>query len=194
MARAAATDSLFDRILETSTTLFAEHGVDKTSMRMIAESLGVTKAALYYHVDNKDDLHHKIHGRVMDSVLEALREIATSDLDPVAKVRAVIDLSLHSIAAHRDAHTVFFREVGRLDQPSWRGVAEKRREFRRTVFGILESGVEQGTFEIRDVDGATLALLGMCNWAYTWVDPTGPRSIGDTAELFGDIFLGGILK
>lgn len=191
---AAATDSLFDRILETSTTLFAEHGVHKTSMRMIAESLGVTKAALYYHVDNKDDLHHLVQEQVMDSVLEALREIDRADLDPEAKVRAVISLNLSSIAAHRDAYTVLLREVGRLGQPGWQSVADKRVEFRRTVAGILALGVEQGSFEIADVDDATLALLGMCNWSYTWVDPDDTGSIEDTAALFADIFLGGISK
>jgi TetR/AcrR family transcriptional regulator, cholesterol catabolism regulator len=194
MARTTTPDSLLDRILETSTTLFAENGVDKTSMRMIAESLGVTKAALYYHVDNKDDLHHKIHERLIESVLEQLREIATSDRDSADKVRAIVHLTLSSISDHRDAHTVLLREVGRLGQPSWRGVAEKRTEFRQTVSEILRAGVGEGSFEIRDVDGATLALLGMCNWAYTWVDRTGKRSIDDLAELFADIFVHGISK
>jgi AcrR family transcriptional regulator len=36
--------------------LFAEHGYDKTSLREIAERLGVTKAALYYHFKSKEDI------------------------------------------------------------------------------------------------------------------------------------------
>jgi hypothetical protein len=32
----------------------------------------------------------------------------------------------------------------------------------------------------------------MCNWAYTWLDPGGKRSIEDLADLFADIFLHGI--
>ena len=194
MARAAAPDSLLDRILATSTTLFAENGVDKTSMRMIAESLGVTKAALYYHVDNKDDLSHKIQERLIETVLEQLREIAESDQDPAAKVRALVRHSLNSIADHRDAHTVLLREVRHLDDPSWSGVAEMRTAYRRTVAEILSAGVEQGSFAIRDVDGATLALLGMCNWTYTWLDRSGKRSIDELADLFADVFLDGISK
>jgi TetR/AcrR family transcriptional regulator, cholesterol catabolism regulator len=192
MARAAATDSLLDRILETSTVLFAENGVDRTSMRMIAESLGVTKAALYYHVDNKEDLHHKIQERLIETVLGQLREIAISDQSPPEKVRAVVRLSLNSIADHRDAHTILLREVRGLDDPSWSGVAEMRVTYRRTVAGILREGIEQGSFEVRDVEGATLALLGMCNWSYTWLDRGGKRSVDDLAELFADVFLHGI--
>jgi AcrR family transcriptional regulator len=36
--------------------LFAEQGYDKTSLREIAERLGVTKAALYYHFKSKEDI------------------------------------------------------------------------------------------------------------------------------------------
>jgi AcrR family transcriptional regulator len=36
--------------------LFAEQGYDKTSLREIAERLGVTKAALYYHFSSKEDI------------------------------------------------------------------------------------------------------------------------------------------
>jgi len=36
--------------------LFAEQGYEKTSLREIAERLGVTKAALYYHFRTKDDI------------------------------------------------------------------------------------------------------------------------------------------
>jgi AcrR family transcriptional regulator len=45
-----------ERILEAALELFAENGYDATSMRSIAEQLGITKAALYYHFDSKADI------------------------------------------------------------------------------------------------------------------------------------------
>ena len=36
--------------------MFTEHGYEKTSLREIAEALGVTKAALYYHFKSKEDI------------------------------------------------------------------------------------------------------------------------------------------
>ena len=44
------------RIQEVALELFAEQGYDKTSLREIAERLGVTKAALYYHFKSKEDI------------------------------------------------------------------------------------------------------------------------------------------
>ncbi len=45
-----------DRILETATDLFIEQGYETTSLREIAERVGVTKAALYYHFASKAEL------------------------------------------------------------------------------------------------------------------------------------------
>jgi AcrR family transcriptional regulator len=44
------------RILDVSAELFVEQGYDGTSLREIAEQLGVTKAALYYHFSSKDQI------------------------------------------------------------------------------------------------------------------------------------------
>lgn len=45
-----------ERIQAVALELFTEHGYEKTSLREIAERLGVTKAALYYHFRSKDDI------------------------------------------------------------------------------------------------------------------------------------------
>jgi len=45
-----------DAILATAMARFVEHGYDKTSLREIADDVGVTKAALYYHFRTKDDI------------------------------------------------------------------------------------------------------------------------------------------
>jgi AcrR family transcriptional regulator len=45
-----------ERILAAALTLFAERGYDATSMREIAEHVGTTKAALYYHFESKADI------------------------------------------------------------------------------------------------------------------------------------------
>ena len=55
--------------------LFIEKGYDKTSLREIAEQLGVTKAALYYHFASKDDILMALHLRLHEFGREALREI-----------------------------------------------------------------------------------------------------------------------
>src|SRR2546429_4302669 len=59
------------RIQDVALELFTEHGYEATSLREIAERLGVTKAALYYHFKTKDD----IVASFMEDRLAALEEL-----------------------------------------------------------------------------------------------------------------------
>ncbi|HZR80946.1 MAG TPA: helix-turn-helix domain-containing protein [Candidatus Binatia bacterium] len=43
-------------IVEAALVLFAEHGVSGTSLQMIADAIGVTKAAVYHHYKTKDEI------------------------------------------------------------------------------------------------------------------------------------------
>src|SRR6266496_3324925 len=57
--------------------LFTEHGYEKTSLREIAERLGVTKAALYYHFRSKEEIIHTLVSERV-AVLERLMDWAES--------------------------------------------------------------------------------------------------------------------
>jgi AcrR family transcriptional regulator len=72
------------RILDVALDLFTEQGFDGTSLRQIAEQLGVTKAALYYHFESKDDilmaLHLRLHEFGKVALLRMGEEPVTLDL------------------------------------------------------------------------------------------------------------------
>jgi len=53
-----------ERILDVAQELFTEHGYDKTSLRDIADRLGITKAALYYYFERKEDILLELHLRL----------------------------------------------------------------------------------------------------------------------------------
>jgi len=69
-----------ERILDVALDLFVEHGFDGTSLRQIAEQLGMTKAALYYHFESKEDILMALHMRLHDFGRELL---ATLGNEPV---------------------------------------------------------------------------------------------------------------
>jgi AcrR family transcriptional regulator len=66
-----------EKIQAVALELFAEHGYEKTSLREIAERLDVTKAALYYHFNTKEDIAVSLFDRLladMDEIIAWLRE------------------------------------------------------------------------------------------------------------------------
>lgn len=61
-----------ERILDIAQDLFIENGFDKTSLREIAERIGFSKAALYYHFASKDDILAALHLRLHQVGRDAL--------------------------------------------------------------------------------------------------------------------------
>src|SRR5271155_153935 len=53
-----------ERILDVALDLFIEQGYDKTSLRQIADQLGFTQAAIYYHFAAKADILIALHRRL----------------------------------------------------------------------------------------------------------------------------------
>jgi AcrR family transcriptional regulator len=65
------------RIQRVALELFAERGYDKTSLRELAERLGMTKASLYYYFKSKDDIVQSLVGDLLaavDQVIDWSRE------------------------------------------------------------------------------------------------------------------------
>jgi AcrR family transcriptional regulator len=54
--RSASYTAAQSRIIEAALTLFAEHGISGTSLQMIADAVGVTKAAVYHQYNTKDEI------------------------------------------------------------------------------------------------------------------------------------------
>lgn len=85
------------RVLEAALALFAEHGVGGTSIRMIADAIGVTKAAIYYQFKTKDEIVLAAAGLGYAKLQWAL-EAAEAEESPARAreflIRQVIEISL----------------------------------------------------------------------------------------------------
>lgn len=75
-SRAVQAERTRQQILETAQRLFTEHGYDATSLQMIADELGLTKAAVYYHFRAKVDIRHEIFRPRVERLKTLLDEAA----------------------------------------------------------------------------------------------------------------------
>src|ERR1700685_664601 len=101
---AAPAPSTRERILDIALELFAEQGYEKTSLRDIAERLGTTKAALYYHFERKQDILLELHLRLHALGREALEQLEDLE-DGQARVDAwpgIIDQFIDQVIDNRE--------------------------------------------------------------------------------------------
>jgi AcrR family transcriptional regulator len=104
-----------ERILDVALDLFTELGFDGTSLRQIAEQLGVTKAALYYHFTSKDGILLALHMRLHETGRQALMQ--TGD-EPVTLEQwgALLDLVVDQMLAQRKLFLMHERNQAALEK------------------------------------------------------------------------------
>jgi AcrR family transcriptional regulator len=105
-----STELMRKRILDVTTTLLAEQGYAGTSMRDIADELGVTKAALYYHFESKEHLLDAVLEEVaarFEGALEPAEapydpeRILSASLDALIETAPILAFLMHEPAAAR---------------------------------------------------------------------------------------------
>lgn len=81
-------------ILDTAQRLFDEQGYDATSLRQIAEAVGMTKAAVYYHYPAKEHLLLELTRPMLDAMGELVTEMRTGAAESTTALAAYLDLFL----------------------------------------------------------------------------------------------------
>jgi len=123
------------KILQVALELFNERGYEGTSMRHIAERLGVTTAALYYHFRSKDDILISLVRPILertDRLLSGSRSAVSSTDARRALLGAYMDLLLDC----RDLYRFLGRDVGALNrQAIGTRVDEQERKLRVLLVG-----------------------------------------------------------
>ncbi|HEY9335446.1 MAG TPA: helix-turn-helix domain-containing protein [Kribbella sp.] len=90
--------------------LFSSQGYDKTSLREIAEQVGITKASLYYHYSSKQELLRAIVGTFLDDVFAVLRKVEDLPWSPENE-RELLAAYVDVVIAHRSTGPTLMRDI-----------------------------------------------------------------------------------
>ncbi|MED5811503.1 TetR/AcrR family transcriptional regulator [Mycolicibacterium sp. 050232] len=115
-----------ERVLEAALSLFAEHGVNGTSLQMIADRLGVSKAAVYYQFHSKDEIALAVIQPVFDDMMRLVR-IAEAMSTPEARREAAVSGMVEMAVRHRRVTAVFHGD------PVIDGLVQSRAELQDTI-------------------------------------------------------------
>ncbi|HEX7734569.1 MAG TPA: TetR/AcrR family transcriptional regulator [Ktedonobacteraceae bacterium] len=172
-------------IVAAAAELFARNGFGATSLDDVAEVLGGSKASLYYHIKNKEEILRLIFLTVLTVSEEPLRQIVEGDLPPREKLCRAVEHQTAVAADRSPAMTVFYREQPHLTGPFAREIILRKKAYERYFECIIEEGQASGAFQ-PDLDAKIVAfgLLGMCNWLSQWYRSGGQYTPRQIAEMF----------
>ncbi len=166
-----------EHILAEATRLFVAEGYVGMSMRHLAEQVGVSKAGLYYHFQDKESLFLAI---LTENLLE-IEVIIQQARAQGSTARERIERIFRGIFARSPEQQAIIRlasqEAGHL-RPAMRQAFRQlyHQKFLWQIQEVLQEGIDTGELRAMDAQQATWILLGMM---YPYFYPSHRAEIGD---------------
>lgn len=150
-----------DRIVDVARQLFAKEGIENTTMNDIAKASKKGRRTLYTYFKSKDEVYMAVVKSELDSLMDHLKDVSEKDISPDEKIMAIILRRLEAIKEvvfrNGTLRASFFKDIWRVEQV--------RKKFDRKEISILKNilqeGVDQGIFEIDDID-MTASIIHYC--------------------------------
>lgn len=144
-------------IIAEAAKLFREKGFSATSMRDLAEHVGVEAASLYNHISSKAEILQEICFKVANQFMSHIEEVDNRPQSAIAKVEAILRFHIRQMIEHYEEVYVSDREWKHLTEPYMQNMQSQRRAYRQKIALIIEEGIRKG--EIKQIDAPTAVLI-----------------------------------
>lgn len=176
-------------LVRAAARLFREKGYDATTIRDIADAVGMRSGSPFYHFRSKQDMLRAVMAEGLQQALDALEQAAARPLAPRERFHALIRAHLATILEQgADFIPVLLYEWRSLDRESRADVIAVKDRYEAIWQNGLRELKKAGL--VRD-DGKVTRLLmfGALNWIAQWYRPGGGLSIDQIADKALDFFL-----
>ncbi|MGB3007238.1 MAG: TetR/AcrR family transcriptional regulator [Chitinophagaceae bacterium] len=144
-------------ILRRAAMMFREKGFAATSMRDLAEMVGIEAASLYNHIRSKNEILEAICFDVANTFYTNIETIEASNLTSIEKIDTLLRFHIQQMIENYEEVYVSDREWKHLDEPYLSNFHTQRRNYRRKFAAIIEEGITKN--EIRKIDAPTAVLI-----------------------------------
>ncbi len=174
-------------ILTTARALFIEQGYRGLSMSVLARAVGVSKAALYYHFQDKEELFLA----VLNELLNEIEVLIDAAVEGQTTSREQIQALVHTILAwpqdQRAAIRLASQEMAQISSPARKNFHRDYHEkFIGKIQSVIEQGIQKGELRPLNPALATWSLLGMM---YPYFFPAHATELPPPAEVIDHLVL-----
>jgi AcrR family transcriptional regulator len=170
MARTRAND--YDKkrlgILSRSAALFAAHGYTGTSITMIAEACGVSKALMYHYYDSKDAVLFDLLSDHLQHLVAVVEAASQSKDDGQQRLFAISAALLDAYRGADAEHQVQIASLKLLPGAQQEILKEMERKLVALVSDALLAAIPSIAEKPHLLKPLTMSLFGMLNWHYLW--------------------------
>ena len=181
-----------DRLCEAATRLFAQHGADGFTMRMLAAEVGCATMTSYRYFKDKDELLAAVRARAFDRFSQALEAAAQTPGDSRAKSAAIGEAYVAFALANREAYQLMF-EMSPPDTERFPDLARAGARASGTMTGYVRAMIDEGALKGDPVMIGRMfwaAIHGVVQLELNGVLPPGPGADTLRREMMRALFIG----
>ena len=155
------------RILKTAAACFNEKGYSGTSLKDVARGLGLTDAALYYYVRNKEELVYHCYLRAAELGSEAIERAMREGDTGINQARLYLKYHVEIMVGDRGPVAIM-SEIPSLDRDHRNEILTVSRRHSLKFEKIISTGIADGSIAPCDVRMTGNAIMGAINWIPKW--------------------------
>lgn len=154
-------------MLKAAAHCFNEKGYSGTSLKDVADRLGLTDAALYYYVRNKEELVYRCYLRAADVGRQAMQRAIESGDSGLDKIRRYLRNHVEAIVGD-EGPVAIMSEIPSLETAHRDTVLSLSRKHSAAFEALIEEGISDGSVAAVNVRMAGNAIMGSVNWIPKW--------------------------
>ncbi|MBN8664753.1 MAG: TetR family transcriptional regulator [Chitinophagales bacterium] len=183
-----------DIIVSKAASLFREKGYKATSMRELADAVGVEAASLYNHIHSKTEILHVICFNVANRFMSHMESIELENVSAIIKVEKLLRFHINEMLHQYEEVYVSDREWKHLTDPYLSNFQNQRRTYRKRFAAIIEKGIVAGEIKSIDAPTAVLIMLHAVSGIESWHRSTAKISGIELEENMVTIMVDGLRK
>lgn len=162
--------------------LFVQEGFDRTTVRMLAQEMGIKSGSLFHHFRDKQEiLAAVIEEGTQNALAQARQALASCSPEPQARLHALAKAHLDTLLTDRNSHVVALYEWRRLDDEARDHLIHLRDAYETLWNEVIEDAIDAGLVK-GELALVSRFVLGALNWTVRWYDPDGPRDSDELAK------------
>ena len=123
-------------ILQKAAAMFRQKGFAATSMRDLAETVGIEAASLYNHIQSKAEILQEITFRISNDCSEHLDTLENTKLTSLEKIESIIRFHVNMMLARFEDYYVMINEWMHLSEPYLTNFSLQRRSYVQRIEAI----------------------------------------------------------
>jgi len=154
-----------EKILVRAAEMFASKGIAGTTVREIADEVGIMSSSIYYHFDSKQAIGVAVVSAYMDELHRRCAKVLVRPAGSRDRFTELVAALLETVLQHRHAAEIFHNDTGQLGRvAAFQQVLQAGRLLEQIWLDLIRAGVEAGEFRA-DLNPVVLYQL---TWATVW--------------------------